>query len=173
MKDLAMHIMDIVDNSVNAGATQVEVGLFYNHDTLKMTIRDNGYGINPTMIRNVTDPYTTSRTNRRVGMGLPLLKMNAERTGGKIVVESEPFKGTTVAATFITSHIDCIPEGELAKTLALIISGNPQVDFKVSIVKGSQFFQITTAEIREALEGIPVSHPKVNRLIRNMFNEIV
>ncbi|MGQ1891713.1 ATP-binding protein [Thermophagus sp. OGC60D27] len=173
MKDLAMHIMDIVDNSVNAGATHVEVQLNYRGNILEMTIRDNGCGIDPAMIERVTDPYTTSRTSRNVGLGLSFLKMNAERTGGKVTVLSEPQKGTTIAATFITSHIDCIPEGDLAKTLALIISGNPLIDFKIRIIKENQFFEISSGEIKEILDGIPVSHPKVNVLIRNMLNEIV
>ena len=173
MKDLSLHILDIVDNSVKAGASKVEVQLNYRGDILKITIRDNGCGIAPSLIESVTDPYTTTRTSRKVGMGLSLLKMNAERTGGSVSIESKPQKGTTVNATFITSHIDCLPEGDMANTLAMIISGNPQVNFKIKIVKNDRLFEISSEEIEEILNGIPVSHPKVNLLIRDILKENV
>ena len=173
MKDLSLHILDVVDNSVNAGATKVEVRLIYRGDILEITIRDNGYGIARSLIERVTDPFTTTRTSRKVGMGLSLLKMNAERTGGRVSIESEPQKGTTVNASFVTSHIDCLPEGDMAKTLAMIISGNPQVNFKIKIVKNDRLFQISSEEIKESLNGIPLSHPKVNLLIRDILKENV
>ena len=167
-----MHILDIAENSVRAGATEVTVGLNYQNDRLELLVRDNGCGMDAEKVRSITDPYMTSRTSRKVGLGLPFLKMNAEQTGGGIEVASEPGKGTRVKASFVTSHIDCIPQGDLPATLASLITGHPGVNFHIRINRNGDVFDISTAEILEILDGIPVSHPKVGVFIRNMFKEI-
>jgi hypothetical protein len=173
MKDLSMHILDIAENSVKAKATLVDLELKYIDDVLEMTIRDNGFGMDVEMVKNITDPFVTSRTSRKVGLGLPFLKMNAEQTGGNVIVESEPGKGTTVKATFVTSHIDCVPQGNLASTLALLMTGNPDVNIRISIVKKDVNFEISSEEINEILDGVPISHPKVGIFIRNMIKETI
>ncbi|MFO8001119.1 MAG: ATP-binding protein [Marinilabilia sp.] len=167
-----MHILDIAENSVRAGSTEVDVELLYSDDKLHLTIRDNGCGMDEEMVKKITDPYMTSRTTRKVGLGLPFLKMNAEQTGGSVSVESSPGKGTCVKAIFVTGHIDCVPGGDLAATLAALISGHPDVNFRIRIVRGESSFDISTAEIQEVLDGIPVSHPKVGVFIRNMLKEV-
>lgn len=173
MKDLSMHIMDIAENSVRAGATEVEVCLAFSEDTLEMTIRDNGCGMDAKMVQKITDPYTTSRTTRKVGLGLPFLKMNAEQTGGSIEVESERGRGTTVKAVFFTNNIDCIPMGDVASTLSLLMTGNPEVNVIVKIQKNDEVFEISSKEINDILDGIPISHPKVGVFIKNMLKEEV
>jgi signal transduction histidine kinase len=171
MKDLSMHILDIVENSVKAGATQVVVDLNYHDDVLEMTIRDNGCGMDAETVKKVLDPYSTSRTTRKVGLGLPFLKMNAEQTGGAVQVESEPGRGTLVSATFVTTHIDCVPQGDIPATLALLITGHPDINFRIRIAKSTGSFEISSEEIKEVLDGVPVSHPRVNVFIRNMLKE--
>jgi hypothetical protein len=173
MKDLSMHILDIAENSVKAKATQVDVELKYVDDVLEMTIHDNGCGMDVEMGRNITDPFVTSRTSRKVGLGLPFLKMNAEQTGGSVIVESDLGKGTTVKATFVMSHIDCVPQGNLASTLALLMTGNPDVNIRISIVKKDVNFEISSEEINEILDGVPISHPKVGIFIRNIIKETI
>jgi anti-sigma regulatory factor (Ser/Thr protein kinase) len=173
MKDLSMHIMDIAENSVRAGATEVEVCLAFSGDTLEMSIRDNGCGMDAKMVQKITDPYTTSRTTRKVGLGLPFLKMNAEQTGGSIEVESERGRGTTVKAVFFTNNIDCIPMGDVASTLSLLMTGNPEVNVIVKIQKNDEVFEISSKEINDILDGIPISHPKVGVFIKNMLKEEV
>jgi signal transduction histidine kinase len=171
MKDLAMHIMDIAENSVRAGAKEVLVSLEYVGDNLYFTIRDNGCGMDKEMVDRVTDPFVTSRTTRKVGLGLPFLKMNALQTGGSLGVDSKPGVGTVVKAHFCTDHIDCIPNGDLSGTLALLITGNPRIHFRIEVKNGDQSFDLSTRELEEVLEGLPLSHPKVNVQVREMFKE--
>lgn len=172
MKDLSMHILDIAENSVRAGSTEVNVELYYQDSRLELVIRDNGCGMDAEMVRNITDPYLTSRMSRKVGLGLPFLKMNAEQTGGSVSVESEPGKGTIVRAIFVKDHIDCIPEGDLPATLASLITGHPGVNFRIRIDKNGESFDLSTKEIMDVLDGIPVSHPKVGVFVRNMLKEV-
>lgn len=171
MKDLSMHVLDITENSVQAGASDVDVELHYKEDVLELTIRDNGRGMDSEMVKRVTDAYTTSRTKRKVGLGLPFLKMNAEQSGGSVVVKSRPGEGTVVKAVFVTSHIDCIPAGDLPSSLSLLITGHPDVNFRIKIIRNDEVFEISSAEIQEILDGIPISHPKVGVFIKKLLRE--
>ncbi|PRY96156.1 ATP-binding protein [Marinilabilia salmonicolor] len=171
MKDLSMHILDIAENSVKAGADRVEVELLYTDRMLQMAIRDNGCGMDEQTVGRITDPYTTSRSSRKVGLGLPFLKMNAEQTGGRIEIDSKPGKGTGVTALFDTGHIDCVPEGDLASTLALLMTGHPEINFVIRMKRNQTDFEISSDEIKEVLEGVPISHPKVGVFVRNMIKE--
>ncbi len=171
MKDLSMHLLDIAENSIKAGAKQVEVELRYADNRLVMTISDNGCGMDEEMVKRITDPYITSRTSRKVGLGLPFLKMNAERTGGNIMISSEQGRGTTVKAVFLTDHIDCVPPGDLASSLSLLMTGNPEINFVIRLIKDDDAFEVSSNEINEVLEGIPISHPKVGVFVRNMLKE--
>ncbi len=171
MKDLAMHIMDIAENSVRAGAGEILVSLAYSQDVLDFTIRDNGRGMDQEMVKRVTDPYVTSRTTRKVGLGLSFLKMNAEQSGGSLEIRSEPGVGTEVKAQFCTNNIDCIPSGDLSGTLALLVTGNPKVNFRIEVKKGDQEFDLSTLDLEEVLEGLPLTHPRVNVLLRKILKE--
>jgi signal transduction histidine kinase len=171
MKDLSMHILDIAANSIKAGAKQVEVELRYAGNRLEMIISDNGCGMDAEMVARITDPYATSRTSRKVGLGLPFLKMNAEQTGGNIMISSAPGRGTTVKALFVTDHIDCVPPGDLASSLSLLMTGNPEVNFVIRMIKEDEEFEVSSAEINEVLDGIPISHPKVGVFVRIMLKE--
>ncbi len=166
-----MHILDIAENSIKAAASQVEVELRYAGNSLDMKISDNGCGMDAEMVKKITDPYATSRTSRKVGLGLPFLKMNAEQTGGKIMISSAPGRGTTVNAHFVTDHIDCVPPGDLASSLSLLMTGNPDINFVIRMIKEDEMFEISSAEVIEVLEGIPISHPKVGVFVRNMLKE--
>lgn len=171
MKDLSMHILDIVENSIKAGAKQVEVELRYVDNRQEITISDNGCGMDAEMVKRITDPYTTSRTSRKVGLGLPFLKMNAEQTGGNLMISSVPGRGTTVKAVFMTDNIDCVPPGDLASSLSLLMTGNPEVNFVIRLIKDDDVFEVSSDEINEVLDGIPISHPKVGVFVRNMLKE--
>lgn len=172
MKDLAMHIMDITRNSVRAGASLIGIRLdvYKAEKLLKMTIKDNGCGMDSEMILRVTDPFVTSRTTRKVGLGLPFLKMNAEQTGGALSIQSKPGEGTVVTATFYCSHIDCVPLGDIQGTVALIMSGNPNQDFEFEICKDESLFALKSTEIKEALDGISIANPSVAKMIGEMVD---
>lgn len=163
MKELALYFLDIVKNSTAAGARQVNLSLTEAGDhTLTAVIADDGAGMSPQLLVAVTDPFTTTRTTRKVGMGLPLYRLAAEQTKGSLTVESTPGIGTTVTAVFHQDHLDCPPMGDLSGAAALMIQGSPQVDFTLShtTAKGSYTFQ--TQQIRDLLgPEVPLDAPEV------------
>jgi hypothetical protein len=173
MKELALHILDITQNSVRAKATGIKIGIKESPlaNTLVITITDNGCGMSAEVLKNAIDPFYTSRTTRRVGLGLPLLRMNADLAGGGMDITSEPGKGTTVTATFSLNHIDRPPMGDIAGTIALIISGNPAIDFFFSYCFEYEEWSIDTHELKEALGDTPVNDLKVVKYLKEMINE--
>jgi hypothetical protein len=163
MKEIALHIMDISENGIAAGANVIEILL--NEKRLEnsfiLTIKDNGRGIPPEILNRVTDPFYTSRTTRRVGLGLSLLKAAAERCNGKFELSSIPGKGSQVKASFEYNHIDRAPVGDIANTLGIMIMGNPDIDFVYKHIINGEDFEIDTREIKKELEGISISDPEV------------
>lgn len=173
MKDLAMHVMDIARNSVEAGAKKVKVSLIMKktEGNLVVTFEDDGCGMDAEMVKKATDAYTTSRITRKVGLGLPLFKMNAENTAGSLQIISEPGLGTMVTAVFFTKHIDCVPLGDMAGIVALLICSNQDVMFHFDFHIDERAFAIRTDEIVEVLDGSEINQPKVVRFIKEMVNE--
>ena len=174
MKELSLHILDITKNSVSAGATHIRLALTETEArVLTIVIADNGKGMSPEFLARVTDPFTTTRTTRKVGMGLPLYRMAAEQTGGSLAIESTLGVGTTVTALFHTDHLDCAPLGDLPGVIALLIQGSPQVDFTVerSTPKGSYVF--STVEVREQLgPDVPLDEPEVFLWLNDYLQEL-
>lgn len=171
MKDIAFHITDIVQNSVRARSTEVVVSLEKNEDTLTLTIRDNGCGMDEQTLKRVVDPFYTTRTTRKVGLGLPFLIQNAEQSGGGVEIRSEVGVGTEIRARFVTSNIDCPPVGALASTLAQTITGNSTINITLNITdrRVGDEFEIRSSDIIEILDGLPLGHPKVSVLIEDMI----
>ena len=131
MKELSLHILDVAQNSISAGATRLELTLTEDAGGwLTVVIADNGRGMTPEFLSRATDPFTTTRTTRKVGMGLALYLLAAKQTGGTLSMESTPGQGTTVTATFDRKHLDCPPLGDLAGTVALLIQGSPTLDLR-------------------------------------------
>lgn len=163
MKDLSFHILDVVQNSLHAGADKIMIGMIENtkQGTLKLVIKDNGSGMNQDMLSQVTDPFFTSSTTKKVGLGLPLLKQNAEQTGGTFEVSSELNKGTVVTAVFNTRNIDMIPEGDVAATMRTLVASDPRKDFIYRREKDGEEFELNTAEIRAELGDADLSHREV------------
>ncbi|HOI86453.1 MAG TPA: sensor histidine kinase [Lentimicrobium sp.] len=173
MKDFAMHIMDIVQNSISAGASQISVTITESEadDSLKLVITDNGKGIPAAMLEKVTDPYTTSRTTRKVGLGLPLLKQHAESTGGHLSIASEEGKGTVAEASFGLSHLDRQPLGDVAGTIVLLAAANPERRFIYRHTTPYGSYTFDTDEVNEVLEGMSISEAPVIRFLREMIEE--
>lgn len=172
MKELSLNVLDVAKNSVTAGAKNITISLIQDAaGLLTMSIADDGCGMSPEMVARVTDPFTTSRTTRKVGLGLPLLKMAAEQTGGTMSVESELGVGTTVTATFDTNHIDFAPVGDMISTVTMLIMGSPDIDFVYVHESPSFKVRLSTAELREVLGDVPLSTPDVIEWIREYLQE--
>lgn len=172
MKDISLHILDIAQNSVTAQASNIEINIEVDkkNDYLALLITDNGKGMSPDFLQHVMDPYTTTRTTRKVGLGLPLLKQNAERTGGSMIIESVEGQGTMLKAVLKTNNIDCLPLGDISGVVAMLICSYPQINFYFTGKNGSDEFSITTQELTDALEGLPLNNPSVYPLIKDLLS---
>ena len=173
MREISLHILDIVQNSIEAGATKVDLRL--DEDTVadKMTIvvRDNGRGMDEDLVHSVTDPFVTTRTTRQVGLGIPLMKATAELCSGSLTIQSTRGRGTVVTATFQRSHIDRPPLGDMKGTLLSIIIGNSQADLHYVHVVDGQKFELDTADIKRVLDGVPLSAPNVIRWLSEYLDQ--
>jgi anti-sigma regulatory factor (Ser/Thr protein kinase) len=173
MKELSLHILDVAQNSVTAKAVNIRIEI--QEDTQKNTflilIEDDGKGMSEEVLKKVTDPYFTSRTTRHVGMGVPLLKQNAEMAGGSFQITSEPGKGTLVKALFQHKHYDRPPLGDMPGVISMMVSSNPDLEWVYKHSKNGQTFVFDTREVKEALEGIPLSEPSVNGYLKEMIEE--
>ena len=168
MKELSLNILDIAQNSIKAGANHLAVTLEQAGVWLTVTIGDDGVGMSPAFAAVATDPFTTTRTTRKVGMGLPLFKLAAEQTGGKFTLVSRQAQregdehGTTVTATFDTSHVDCEPLGDIASTILTLIQGSPDLALTYIYRKEGKQLRLSTDEMREMLGGeVPLNSPEV------------
>ncbi|MGC9467186.1 MAG: ATP-binding protein [Anaerolineae bacterium] len=173
-RDLSQHVLDIAENGATAGATLLHIDIEEDMiaDRLAISVRDNGRGMDPEMLLRVADPWVTTRTTRRVGLGIPFLKQTAEMCGGGFEIVSVPREGTAVSAVFQLSHIDRPPLGDLIGTLLCIIVGNPQLDVVYTHRVGENEFAFDTLTIREILGSkIPLSDPEVLGYIRGTLTE--
>jgi len=163
-----MHILDVVQNSLAARATLVEVRVRENlqKDLLTIEVKDNGRGIPGELTRRVTDPFFTSRTTREVGLGLPLFKEAAERCGGSLEVQSQEGQGTRIIVHFQLDHFDRAPLGDMGETMALLIAGNPEVDFIYEHEVDGQSYRLETREMRGILGTVGLDDPAVLYFIR-------
>ena len=155
MEDLSLHILDIAENSIGARSSRIEIKVMEDvrKDLLTIEIKDNGQGIDEETIEKVLDPFFTTRTTRRVGLGLPLLSQAARESGGNIEIESDVGRGTRVKATFGYSHIDRKPLGDMEATLTALIAGNPEIDFIYEHKKDGSEYRLDTAKIRAEIKG--------------------
>lgn len=168
-----MHVLDVAENSVAAGAKLVHITLDADAgaDRLTLTIEDDGKGMSPEVAARVTDPFYTTRTTRKVGLGLPLLKMAAELTGGAMALESQPGKGTKVSARFGLGHIDRAPLGDMASTVSGLIQCSPQIDFVYTVRTPGEEFSVDTRQLREILGDVSLSEPAVAQWVREYIDE--
>ena len=173
MKDISLHILDIAQNSVKAEADSLRITLLEDEKGwLTLSFVDDGDGMSPEVVAQVCDPFYTSRSTRRVGMGVALLKMLAQQTGGDVTVESQVAVGTTVTATFHLGHIDCPPLGDLGDTVSALVQGAPHLHliYLHQSPKGSAM--LDTDELRAELgEDIPLSEPDVALWLRDYMRE--
>lgn len=174
MKDLSLHILDIVQNSIRARAKLIgiEINEQPEEDQLAITITDDGTGMSREEVQRAIDPFYTSRTTRKVGLGLSLFKQNAEMTGGSFILESELGKGTKVIARFGLKHLDRPVIGDLVGTLLLLISdAKIESDYVFKHQTQTGTFELDTRQIRQTLENVPISHPEVRIFLKEMIRE--
>ncbi len=173
MKDLAAHVMDILQNSTRAGATEIEFVLAVQkkEDKIVLTFKDNGCGMDTETQEKVLNPFFTTRTTRKVGLGLPLLKQNAEMTGGSFIIDSQVNKGTEVVATFQLSHVDTKPMGDIPGTIVLTAAANPNIRFIFQYKTDSASYVFDTDEVNEALEGVSIQNPEIIAFLKEMIEE--
>ena len=173
MRELADNILDIAQNSIAAGASLVEIDISVSRaqDTVSLAFIDDGCGMSEDMVRAVCDPFTTTRKTRKVGLGLPLLKMTAQATGGEMSIASKPGEGTTVRVTFGLSHIDRPPMGDVPGVLYTLVLMNPTTDFRFALDYDGQTFALDTREVREAVAPIPLNHPEISAWIRDCLKQ--
>lgn len=173
MEELSLHILDLAQNSITAGASLIEIAVEEQppDDTLAITIRDNGAGMTEEQVKRAADPFYTTRRTRSVGLGLPLFKMAAELTGGSFSLSSVKGKGTEVRSVFGLSSIDRAPLGDLNGTVLLLIRCNPSVDFVYTRVCGTKSFQLDTRRVREILGEVPLNDREVTAFLRKYLRE--
>ena len=178
MKELSLNILDIAENSVKAKATLTEIGITEEGDLLTLKIKDDGCGMTEETLKTVTDPFYTTRTTRKVGMGIPLLKLEAELTGGGLEITSKHISeypeehGTVVTATFYKNHIDCTPLGDVVASITTLIQGHPDTDFLFTHKTEEREVALDTRELREVLgEDVPLNTYDVIKWIEDYINE--
>ncbi|MGN0716080.1 MAG: ATP-binding protein [Anaerovoracaceae bacterium] len=173
MPELSLNILDVTQNSVTAGATLIKITIDAStaDDRLTISISDNGCGMTEEQVQNVTDPFFTSRTTRKVGLGIPFFKMAAELTGGSFRIESKVGEGTTTTAIFGLSSIDRMPLGDLPGTMTALIGPSPEIDFVLTMDFDEKGFVMDTRQFREILGGISLSEPEVLTYIRDYVKE--
>ncbi len=177
MKELSLNILDIAENSVKAGATLTEISIEENDNRLTLTFTDDGCGMTAETVESVTNPFYTTRTTRKVGMGIPLLKMAAEMTGGGLEIisrhkeEYPDSHGTVVTARFFTDHIDFTPLGDVTESIVTLIQGHPDTDFLFTHRKNGKEVLLDTRQLREILGDIPLNTYDVICWVREYMSE--
>lgn len=173
VKDLSMHIIDIVQNSIEAGATKVELTILEDavQDSFTIEISDNGRGMDKETAAEAVNPFFTTRKTRRVGLGLPLLKAATERCDGSLTLDSTPGKGTSLRATFRHSHIDRAPLGNIIDTIITLIVGSPDLDLYFHHKANDKEVDFNARELREQLEDVPLNNPAVINWVKNYLTD--
>ena len=174
MKEISLNILDIAENSVKAKATLTEITVTEVGDTLTLAIKDDGCGMDEATLKSVIDPFYTTRTTRKVGLGIPLLKLACEQTGGGLDITSsiEPDDhGTTVNAVFFKNHIDFTPLGDVVSSIVTLIQGHPDTDFLFRHVTDKGEVELDTRELRAVLEDVPLDTYEVILWIRENLGE--
>ncbi len=173
MRELSLNVLDIAQNSISANASLIEIEVLESTENseLLVGIYDNGKGMTKEQLEAVRDPFFTTRTTRKVGMGIPLFKMAAEMTGGHLEIESELGVGTKVKAFFKTDHLDFIPVGDMTSTMVTLITMNEEIDFLYTRSVDEKSFTLDTKSLKEILGGVPFSEPSISAWLKDFITE--
>ena len=173
MNELSLHILDICQNSIKANASLIEIIITENttSNIYEITIHDNGHGMSDKTLSEVADPFFTTRTTRKVGLGVSLFKMAAEMAGGTFVITSKEQQGTSVTATFMHNHIDRAPLGAIEDTLTILIMNDANIDISYKHICNGNEYVLDTREIKQVLDGIPLTNYDVIMWVKNNIIE--
>lgn len=168
MQDLSLHILDIAENSINAGASEISIKIIEDtkENILSIEISDNGNGMDEETIKNVYDPFFTTKPSKRTGLGIPLLAQSARECNGDMSIKTEKGRGTAIHVSFQYDHIDRKPLGAIGDTLIVLIASHPEIDFIYEHRRNDSVYSLTTSEIRKELDGVPVNSPAVIKYIK-------
>ncbi len=173
MKELSLHILDVAENSITAGADLIEIHLKedYKKNVLEIVIADNGRGMDGKMLKRVTDPFFTTKGSKKVGLGLSLLKETCEKCDGDFLLDSSPAKGTRMKAWLMLNHIDLPPLGNMAVTIVALILRSSHADILYTHQVDDNSFSLDTREIKKQLEGLPINNPQVIGFIKEQVEK--
>ena len=173
MPEIALHIMDLVQNCISAMAKHIRILLMESFvaNTLEILIADDGKGMSEEFLERVTSPFTTTRTTRRVGLGIPLMKAGCEMAGGSFSITSKLGEGTAISGTYQLDHIDRPPLGDFVGTVHTLITCNPDIDFRIEIKSDTQEICLDTQEVRAQVGDSPLNQPDVSMWIKEYLEE--
>lgn len=173
MEELALNILDIACNSVRADASEIKIDVAVDtaKDILEITISDNGKGMDAEFLKTVEDPFSTTRTTRKVGMGIPLFKMAALTADGDFFIESEKGVGTKTFASFRLNHIDRVPLGDVAGSVVTLIGQATESNIEFNYRVDDKSYTFSTKEIRETLDGVDINSPEIIVYLKEMIEE--
>lgn len=176
MKELALHMLDIAENSISAGGRKIVLDVHIEEKRHTIRVIDNGKGMDDAELHHVENPFYTSRSTRRVGLGIPLLRQYAEMTGGKILIKSKKGVGTTIEAQFNSNHPDIQPMGDIEGCWVLLAASNPGVEFILHYKAGQGDYEINSKAVMHCLQVDSLSSNEImsdlKRMIRNNIDEI-
>jgi hypothetical protein len=175
LRELSLHLLDIAENSISAGAGNIQISVSEDskNDLLQISVEDDGRGMSPEMLKRITDPFTTTRTTRKVGLGIPLLKSAAEACNGFLEITSEPGRGTKLLVAFQRSHIDRMPLGDLISTVQHLIIANPQIHWIFEYWYDGRVEIFDDEQIKNELGDLPMTEPEVLKCIKEMLETMV
>jgi anti-sigma regulatory factor (Ser/Thr protein kinase) len=170
VRELSLHLLDIAENSIAAGASEINVSVIENtrSDLLQMSVQDNGKGMDAETVARVIDPFVTSRTTRKVGLGIPLLKEAAEACNGFLRIDSTPGNGTLLTVQFQRSHIDRMPLGDISETFMTLLIANPEIHWIFDYRFDDRQFLFDDHEVKETLQGVPMTEPSILGFLRDL-----
>lgn len=173
MRELSLNVLDIAQNSVRAEASLITIELIESTKTnsLEISVSDNGKGMTPEQLKSVRDPFFTTRTTRKVGMGIPLFRMAAEMTGGSFDIESTLGVGTKTTARFRTDHLDFTPIGDMCSTVITLVTMNLHIDFVYIRKIDEKTFTLDTRQLKEILGDVPLNEPSITAWLKDYITE--
>ena len=171
MEDLSLHVLDIVENSIVAGAKNIEVQVLEDikKGLLSITIIDNGAGMDEDVLTKALDPFVTTKQDRRIGLGLPLFAEAAKMAGGNLLVESKKGKGTKIKASFQYNHIDRKPLGDMSETIITLVIGNPEINLRYTHKTNDEICFLDTKELKSQLGEIPINSLQGIQIVKKVL----